>query len=84
MNAQRFAVASVAGATLIVSGANMARGNLPNVRVFIGGTVAAFALAVAAGPVPAVVRALSVLIILGAVLTSGYDLARPLATAVRG
>lgn len=84
MNTQTYAVVSVAGATLIVSGAKLARGQMPTVRVFIGGTVAAFALSVAAGPLPGLTRALATLVILGALLTSGYDLASRLTNAVTG
>lgn len=82
MNPQSYIVATLATSTLIVAGARMARGELPRVRVFIGGTVAAFALTLLAGPMPALARGLATLAILTTALTSGYDLAKALAKLV--
>lgn len=77
-----YTVAAIGGATLLVAGAQMARGEVPRLRVFLGGTVAAFSLSVLAGFLPGLARGLATLAILGALLTSGYDLARPLAELV--
>lgn len=77
MRAQRYAVAAIGGAVLVVSAAQLAKGQLPKARVFIGGAVAAFILSAMAGPLPGVARGLATIAILGALLTSGYDLARP-------
>lgn len=84
MSPQTYAVTVVGTSTLIVAGANFAKGKTPSVRVFIGGTIAAFMLSAAAGPFPGMVRALSHLIILGTLLGAGYSLAQPLAALVRG
>lgn len=77
-----FIPVAIGSATLIVAAAQLAKGRTPRLRVFIGGTVAAFVLTVAAGFVPGIARGIAVLAILGALLTSGYDLAKPLASLV--
>ena len=82
MSAQTYTVVAIGSATLIVAGARLAKGETPRLRVFIGGTVAAFALAALAGIVPGLARGLATLAILGALLTSGYDLVKPLASLV--
>lgn len=82
MTAQTYSVVAIGSATLIVAGAQLAKGRTPRLRVFIGGTIAAFVLAVASGFLPGLARGLATLAILGALLTSGYDLAKPLAKLV--
>lgn len=82
MNAQRYVVVAIGAATLLTAGAQLAKGTTPKVRVFIGGTVAAFVLSALAGPMPGLARGLATLAILGAVLTSGYSLAKPIAALV--
>lgn len=78
MRPQTYITATIGTATLIVAGAELARGRAPRLRIFIGGIAAAFILTVAAGPVPGLARGIATLAILGAVLTSGYSLIRPL------
>lgn len=82
MRPQTYIVVAIGAATLIVAGARLAKGETPRLRVFIGGTVAAFTLSAAAGFVPGLARGIATLAILGALLTSGYDLAKPLAKLV--
>lgn len=82
MGAQTYTVVAVGGATLLVAGAQLAKGRTPRLRVFIGGTIAAFSLAALAGFLPGLARGIATLAILGALLTSGYDLAKPLASLV--
>lgn len=82
MQPQTYVVVAIGSATLIVAGAQLAKGNTPRLRVFIGGTIAAFVLAAAAGVLPGLARGLATLAILGALLSSGYDLAKPLAKLV--
>lgn len=84
MNAQTYTITAIGGATLIVAGAQLAKGETPRLRVFIGGTIAAFTLAAAAAFLPGLAKGIATLAILGALLTSGYDLAKPLAKLVRG
>lgn len=82
MNAQTYSIVAIGSATLIVAGAQLAKGRTPRLRVFIGGTIAAFILAAASNVLPGLARGIATLAILGAVLTSGYDLAKPLASLV--
>ena len=84
MSPQTYAITAVGGATLIVAGSRFAAGRAPSIRIFIGGTIAAFTLSIAAGIVPDLVRSLSTLIIIGTVLGAGYGLIQPLARVVRG
>lgn len=78
MNPSKLAIFSVFGAATITAGAEIANGRTPGARIIIGGTVAAVVLSAAAGPLPTLVRALSVLIILGTILGPGYALVQPL------
>ena len=82
MRPQTYVVVAIGAATLIVAGARLAKGETPRLRVFLGGTIAAVVLSVAAGVLPGLARGIATLAILGALLTSGYDLARPLAALV--
>lgn len=76
------AAAAVFTATGLTAARDMSRGELPRARVIIGGTVAAVMLSAAAGAVPELVRALSIVIIIVALLGPGYDLVRPLTSLV--
>lgn len=82
MNAQTYVVATIATSTILVAGAQMASGKLPKVRVFIGGTVAAFVLTLLANPLPGLAKGLATLAILTTAMTSGYALAKPIASLV--
>ena len=82
MNAQTYVVVMIGTSTVLVAGAQMAAGKLPQLRVFIGGTVAAFMLSVLASPLPALAKGLATLAILTTTLTSGYALAKPIAALV--
>lgn len=82
MNAQTYTTVAIGVSTILVAGAKFAQGETPRVRVFIGGTVAAFVLSILAGPFPGLARGLATLAILGTVLSSGYDLAKPIASLV--
>lgn len=82
MNPSRLAVFAVASAAGLTLAAEIAKGRTPKARIIIGATVAAVLLSTAAGVVPGIVRGLSVLIILGALLGPGYSLAQPLTKLV--
>ena len=82
MNAPTYVVVTIGASTLIVAGAQMASGKLPRVRVFIGGTVAAFVLSLLAIGMPDLAKGLATLAILTTTLTSGYALAKPIAQLV--
>ncbi len=77
-----YPIVAVGSATLLVAGATLARGETPRLRVFIGGTIAAFSLSLLSTFLPGLANGIATLAILGALLTSGYDLARPLASLV--
>lgn len=83
MNPSRLAIISVLGAATLTAGAELAQGKAPGARIIIGATVAAVVLSAAAGPLPALVRALSIIIIITAVLGPGYSLAKPLTQLVK-
>lgn len=82
MNPSKLAVFAVATAAGLTIASKLAKGETPGARIIIGGTVAAVMLSAAAGPLPAIVRALSIVIILAALLGPGYSLAQPLTRLV--
>lgn len=68
----------IAGATAVVAAGQVAQGRTPGIRLALGGGIAAFLLAVAAGPLPGLANGIATLAVIGALLTSGYAAIRPL------
>jgi len=74
-----YPVTAVLTATALAAGARLARSEPVTPALFLGGGVAALVLSLAAGPLPALVQALSTIIIVASILTNGYTLAVPVA-----
>ena len=79
MMPSKLALVAVFTAGGLTAASQLAKGETPGARILIGSTIAAVMLSAAAGPAPGIVRALSVVIILGALLGPGYALVKPLA-----
>lgn len=82
VNAPGIAVTAVATAAGLTAAANIATGKPVRPRLIIGAGVAAVMLSAAAGIAPQLVRALSVVVIIGALLGPGYALTKPLTSLV--
>lgn len=79
--AKSLVVGAVAGAGLLASAESLASGNLPSVRVAVGGVIAGAVLYALADVAPPLAGGLALILITGAALTNGVNVARIVTTA---
>lgn len=79
--AKSLVVGSIAGAAILASAQQLATGSMPDVRVAVGGVIAGAVLYALADVAPPLAGSLALLVLTGALLTNGADVARVITTA---